>query len=243
LQMRMGRGTATRLVVAVTIPSVLVTCATSGPPEPAQESPRPVQVEVISTVAVGAQTIAGVVLDRSNSEPIEGAQVVYGAEGQGTLTDSLGLFRLVNVPGATELVIQFVGYRWIRVPLAIHPDSGYVGRFSLEPTAVCISSHPDPNRNAITVSVRDALTGRPPNNWVRLSVRSGAAADTAVGSLRRMDPVILGAGRYFDGFRDSVDVRVFSPGYRPWKQERVSIVSQPCGYYAPQHLNVWLLPE
>jgi hypothetical protein len=86
------------------------------------------------TPAPGQATLRGRVLDSEMGNPLAGAAVRIGRDSViAAKSDSLGFFRITNLPGGTtDLRIQLIGYEegLFRIHL---PDSGSVGQnFSLD---------------------------------------------------------------------------------------------------------------
>ncbi|HEX9956329.1 MAG TPA: carboxypeptidase-like regulatory domain-containing protein, partial [Fibrella sp.] len=77
----------------------------------------------ISTVF--AQNIRGKVVDAGSGNSIPGATVVVARTQTGTSSDGEGNYSLKLAPGSYELVISFVGYQNVTVPVTV-PGSGEV---------------------------------------------------------------------------------------------------------------------
>jgi TonB-linked SusC/RagA family outer membrane protein len=71
----------------------------------------------LCSLAAQTRSISGTVTDARDATPLPGVSILVPATGQGTVTDGDGTFRL-TVPGDTEaLLVSFVGYRNVTVPL------------------------------------------------------------------------------------------------------------------------------
>ncbi len=71
------------------------------------------------TAPLAAQSIAGVVLDATTSQPLAGVQVAIPATGQGSLTQPNGRFLITNVQQATvTLQVVMLGYRTVEQQVA-----------------------------------------------------------------------------------------------------------------------------
>ncbi|ARK10287.1 TonB-dependent receptor [Fibrella sp. ES10-3-2-2] len=77
----------------------------------------------ISTVL--AQTVRGKVTDAGSGNGIPGATIVVAKTQTGTSTDGDGAYQLRLTPGSYQLVISFVGYETVTVPVTV-PASGDV---------------------------------------------------------------------------------------------------------------------
>lgn len=77
----------------------------------------------ISTVF--AQTIRGKVIDTGSGNGIPGASIVAAGTQTGTSTDGDGNYILKLTPGSYRLVISFVGYQSVTVPVTV-PETGDV---------------------------------------------------------------------------------------------------------------------
>ncbi len=91
-------------------------------------------VAAFPTPAAAQATLRGRVLDSEMGHPLAGADVRIGRDTAGTAkTDSLGFFRIPNLPGGmTDVRIRLIGYEEGLFRIHI-PDSGSVHReFSLD---------------------------------------------------------------------------------------------------------------
>lgn len=80
---------------------------------------------LLTISSVFAQTIRGKVVDAVSDASIPGATVVVARTTTGTTTDGDGAYLLKLSPGTYQLVISFVGYQSVTVPVTV-PTSGEV---------------------------------------------------------------------------------------------------------------------
>ncbi len=90
-------------------------------------------VAAVPAVTVAQATLRGQVLDSEMGHPLAGATVRIGKDAATARTDSLGFFRIPDLPrGTTDVRIQLIGYEEGLYRIYM-PDSGTVnGQFALD---------------------------------------------------------------------------------------------------------------
>lgn len=188
--------------------------------------------DVVLTARVPARVVAGVVLDGITLNPISKAQVYFIPDSRvrsfGDITDDSGVFRLAGLPfGTGTLNVESLGYATEQVSLTIDSDDGYGARIALKWVGICLCTHLVTTPNAVTVRVRDAVTGGRPSGEVTLMVRDGAYGDTTVAdpsSLPDTAALVIGAAPGRSGI---YDVSVIGRRYHPWKVAGI-VVERSC---------------
>ena len=91
------------------------------------------------SLAQNSGSITGFVVDRSTQQPLEGASVKLDGSVKGTFADSLGKFRITNIPVSSyNLEISKVGYKTI-ILYNIVITSGNENSYSIEMEQVSTS--------------------------------------------------------------------------------------------------------
>lgn len=216
--------------------------------KPPSMSSSPVQSQAVPTERVPPGVLAGVVLDSSTATPLSGVQIWFqpdsgGGDG-GVISNNSGLFRIRDLPAGTgRLHWEFLGYASEEMSLTIDSRQGYAARLVLRPVSVCVCGTPSHALPAVSVSARDATTGRVPESAVTLILRDGSYVDTAfaeVESLPDSGFVFLGGAK---GRVGTYDVSVLSQGYRTWQLDGVVVSRDCCNRMQPRRLDIWLLPQ
>lgn len=86
-------------------------------------------------LATAQVVFSGLITDKSNRQPLTGVTVYFPALRKGTATDTLGQFRVADVPaGSYKVQIQYLGYK-TQVRTMRLPDGSTTADFVLEPEA------------------------------------------------------------------------------------------------------------
>lgn len=218
--------------------------------------PPPDSVRVSWSQAPAASTqipageLAGLVVDDASGQPLYHAQVHVVSTSVGALSDSTGRFRLKLPPGGGSIRVVRIGYSNSVAEIAPHVDSGYVMVAALARSQVRLCDvtvgHSAP-QSAVVISVRDALTGRPPTGTMTVTVTDTAAREAdrpfresftvVVDSLghiaRPIAPARLG----------TYAVSLRSDGYKEWRGAASTRPVPGCGGFASAVFRVWLVPQ
>ncbi|HVT41143.1 MAG TPA: SusC/RagA family TonB-linked outer membrane protein [Gemmatimonadaceae bacterium] len=91
--------------------------------------------------AAGVGVIEGVIRETGTGRAIEGAQVTISAAGLGSVTNSRGVYRLVNVPAREVVVkVRMVGYTPGSKTLTVGPGQTLTADFSLAQSAISLQA-------------------------------------------------------------------------------------------------------
>jgi hypothetical protein len=176
-------------------------------------------------------TLTGVVVDAATGTPVPSALVSTTAQGPRALTDSIGRFRITQVPAGTrQLLVERFGYASLTVPLGA--DAGTAPLvLRLAPNPIALDSLTLTGTAQVDLSglVFDAASGAPlPFASIRLSrdvVRDVARGASDAQGVSRVDDVTT--GEYF--FR--VDRLGYVSQYVPTRvsapPERIELRLQP----------------
>lgn len=66
-----------------------------------------------------AQTLKGHIYDAKTNEPLIGASISYKAGTQGTVSDINGAYEIQLPEGGVDLVISYIGYEDMQMPIVI----------------------------------------------------------------------------------------------------------------------------
>jgi hypothetical protein len=95
-----------------------------------QQGQRVARLSLLQQVPPGI--FAGVVIDSATKLPIAGTQVSFPALGIGTVTDSLGAFRLRNLPyGKHAVLVRRIGYYAVSDTVLISDSAGVAAVYDL----------------------------------------------------------------------------------------------------------------
>ncbi|HNW74854.1 MAG TPA: carboxypeptidase-like regulatory domain-containing protein [Bacteroidales bacterium] len=76
-----------------------------------------VALMICATSAFTQQTVQGTVTDARTGERLPWCSIAVKGTGKGTITNSEGIFRLILIPGHDTLVITYVGYARLQLPV------------------------------------------------------------------------------------------------------------------------------
>lgn len=162
------------------------------------------------------QTIRGMVADADNNQPLVGATVALLETTYGTVTDSVGTYRLQNVPvGRYQLHVSYVGKESVSVPILVESGREFVQTVEL---------HTNP-ANLETVIVK-----APKNRVVHpVSTKTITVEETLRFPATFYDPARLAttfAGVVNDNDQaNGIAIRGNSPNGLSWRLEGVEIVN------------------
>lgn len=211
-------------------------------------APSLVQSTVVPTDRVPAGVVTGVVLDSTAAKPLAGVQIWFqpdsGGVNTGAVSNDAGRFRILDLPGGPgRLHWEFLGYASEQMRLTVERQRGYAARLVLRPVPICVCIDFLHARPAVSVSVRDVVTGGVPESDVTLVLRDGGYADTVFAEVESLPDTasVLVAGAA--GRAGTYDVSVFSHGYRTWQVKGVVVDLDCCNSLRPRRLTAWLVPR
>jgi hypothetical protein len=123
--------------------------------------------------------VSGVVVDAVTGVPVPNALVSAGAEGPRALTDSIGRFRVAEVPrGTRQLVVERFGYVSLTYPLAGPAGSALVLRLTPNPIALDSLTLTGSAEVDLSGLVFDGATGAP-LPWASITLSRDVVRDVA----------------------------------------------------------------
>ncbi len=195
--------------------------------------------------------VEGIVIDAYWGDPVPSAQIIYhdadhSEKSIGVITDSEGHFHLRRIP-PKSVVIHASRIGSLADTARVDGGSGRFIRFALRRQAMRACglrvSSPEPVDSpfAISVSVRDARTGKAPVAAVTITLRDGKFVERERVQMRDgpADSLLVGAARGRDGV---YDVEVTAPGYKPWYLKRVRPIVSDCDDVLGRTFPAWLIP-
>jgi len=86
-----------------------------------------------ATAQTPTQTIRGVVTDADNNQPLAGATIALLETTYGTTTDSLGTYRLTEIPvGRYQLQVSFLGKETVTIPILVEAGREVVQNIEIQ---------------------------------------------------------------------------------------------------------------
>jgi len=84
-------------------------------------------------------TVSGVILDKEfNNEPLAFANIMIKGTTIGTSTDENGKYTLSVSPGSHTLIIGFLGYKSVEIPITVKANERKVVNYTLESEGVML---------------------------------------------------------------------------------------------------------
>jgi len=176
----------------------------------------------IAGVTQQQKTISGKVTD-TNGQPLPGVTIIVKGTTNGTITDSDGNYRLINVPGDAILVFSFVGMRSQELPVAgksvlnisleeetvgieevVAIGYGTMKKSDLTGSVATVSA--EDIRNYAAANVSQLMTGKAAGVYV--AANSGQPGDASVirirglGTVNDNNPLYVVDGQPFDNIND-----------------------------------------
>lgn len=72
----------------------------------------------VLAISMAQRTVEGRIMDEESNDPLIGANVIAEGQNTGTVTGTDGSFKLLVPEGTEYLLIQYIGYKTARIPLA-----------------------------------------------------------------------------------------------------------------------------
>lgn len=174
----------------------------------------------IASQAQFTQTIRGTVADQVLQKPIAGASIQLAGTTKGTITDSLGNFRISNVPvGSVTLMITSIGYKDNSVPnITVNAGKEIVLNISMQELV---------KQNEEVVVKSSSKKNKPLNDYSVVSARAFTVEETqkyaaAVNDPLRMATNFAGVAAADDG-NNQIVIRGNSPTGLLWRMEGIDI--------------------
>ena len=243
-----------RVHIAVLCSAILCSCSTRRTPQPTSVPSRSVTAdstgqyvavtsEPVASSKVAPGELAGMVVDAATGKPLAGSPVSIAASARGTLTDSIGRFRIALPRGPVKLLVRRIGYQSVQLDVPERPDSGLVAVVALRssPVRLCYVSvgAPHPGPAGVSVVVRDAITAGPPSSAVRLLVRDGSFSDSTTARVTADGRVVAAAAM---GRAGNYEVILHADGYKEWTGRGSTQPDPDCSSFKPVVVDAWLVP-
>ncbi|MEJ2543621.1 MAG: carboxypeptidase-like regulatory domain-containing protein, partial [Calditrichaceae bacterium] len=87
--------------------------------------------------AQGSGRVAGLILDKVSGDPLPGANLMLEGTSLGASTDLNGEYLISKVPpGSYNLVVKYIGYKELSIPINVEPDERVYQLVELEYVAI-----------------------------------------------------------------------------------------------------------
>lgn len=151
----------------------------------------------LTTSLASAATFKGVVLDKSNSQPLIGVAVVVDGTTRGTSTDADGRFEMDLEKGRYRIVVSYISYVTRQIDIEVTDTMGEM-RIEMEPESQELS--------AVTVKTRKNLESE------RILQRERMASEIAVENMGAKEMALKGISNVQEGVKKLAGISIASSG-------------------------------
>ena len=151
----------------------------------------------LAATAVSAASFKGIVVDKSNSQPLIGVAIVVDGTTHGTSTDVDGRFELPLEKGRYRIVVSYISYRTQQLDIEVKETMPEM-RIEMEPESQELS--------AVTVKTRKNLESE------RILQRERMASEIAVENMGAKEMALKGISNVQEGVKKLTGISIASSG-------------------------------
>ena len=151
----------------------------------------------LAATAVSAASFKGIVVDKSNSQPLIGVAIVVDGTTHGTSTDVDGRFELPLEKGRYRIVVSYISYRTQQLDIEVK-ETMHDMRIEMEPESQELS--------AVTVKTRKNLESE------RILQRERMASEIAVENMGAKEMALKGISNVQEGVKKLTGISIASSG-------------------------------